>query len=151
MAPLPPALNNLEQVEGNKQNLSFTSFSDVVVASKLINLGLDVGKNEKEVLGSVQVLKTVERNRLSAFCPRIVEEHDSDAVFLESDEDDDVNNLTLGHLCGDLMEEVMDDDSDHLSCEFETVFKKNKSMSSFNKKNKKIGIVRKKRKSNRSK
>jgi hypothetical protein len=42
------------------------------------------------------------------------------------------------------MEEVMDEDSDHLSCEFQAVFKKNKSKS-FSKKMKitEIRMVRK--------
>lgn len=35
-----------------------------------------------------------------------------------------MENLTLGHLCGDLMEEVMDEDGDHISCDFQAVFKK---------------------------
>jgi hypothetical protein len=35
-----------------------------------------------------------------------------------------MENLTLGHLCGDLMEEVMDEDGDHITCDFQAVFKK---------------------------
>jgi hypothetical protein len=71
-------------------------------------------------------------------------EDDHRPAFLDNDEDDDLDNITLSHLCGDLMEEVMDEDSDHLSCEFQAVFKKNKSKSSSKKKKiAKIGMVRK--------
>lgn len=38
-----------------------------------------------------------------------------------------MKNIALGHLCGDLMEEVLDDNSDNLSCDFETFLKKNKA------------------------
>lgn len=39
---------------------------------------------------------------------------------------DELENLTLGHFCGDLMEEIMDDDMDHLSCVFQDILKKTK-------------------------
>jgi hypothetical protein len=65
-------------------------------------------------------------------------------TFLDNDEADDLDNITLGHLCDDLIEEMMDEDSDHLSCEFQAVFKKNKSKSSTKKKKiAKIIMVRK--------
>lgn len=129
--------------------MHFTFFSDIVIASKLINLGLDVSKKAKEVLGSVRCLKLQNVTECQLFFPRIVEEVDSDVVCVESDEDNGINNVTIGHLCGDFMEDIMDDDNDHLSCDFKIVFQKNKSMSTFNKK--KIKIVRKIRISNRSK
>ena len=44
--------------------------------------------------------------------------------FLEEDDDDEIGNVTLSHLCGDLLEEIADDDSDYLSCDFRTVVKK---------------------------
>jgi hypothetical protein len=46
------------------------------------------------------------------------------SYFLEEDDDDEIGNVTLSHLCGDLLEEIADDDSDHLSCDFRTVLKK---------------------------
>ena len=55
---------------------------------------------------------------------------DFSKYVLQSDEGDvEAENVTLGHLCGDLMEEIMDDEYDHLSCDFKTIFKKNKSLS----------------------
>jgi len=48
-------------------------------------------------------------------------------IFLV-DEGDELKNLTLGHFCGDLMEETMDDDGDHLSCDFQDVLKKSYSL-----------------------
>ncbi|ONM27490.1 hypothetical protein ZEAMMB73_Zm00001d007744 [Zea mays] len=53
-------------------------------------------------------------------------------------------NLALGHLGGDFLEEVMDEDNDHLSCDFHTAFKKNKSKgSSRSKGSTKIKFVKK--------
>ncbi|ONM26333.1 hypothetical protein ZEAMMB73_Zm00001d007212 [Zea mays] len=72
-----------------------------------------------------------------------------DGPEFEHSDNDEVDkyesyNLTLGHLCGDFVEEVMDEDSDHLSCDFHTVFKKNKSKgSSRSKGSTKIKFVKK--------
>jgi hypothetical protein len=63
---------------------------------------------------------------------------------LDDEEDEDLDNTTLGHLCGNLMEEVLDEDSDHLSCDLQAVFKKNKLQSSS--KRKKISKIRMARK-----
>ena len=50
---------------------------------------------------------------------------DFSKYVLQSDEGDvEAENVTLGHLFGDLMEEIMDDEYDHLSCDFKTIFKK---------------------------
>ena len=43
--------------------------------------------------------------------------------FLVYKEGDELENLTLGHFCGDLM----DDDGDHLSCDFSRRLQKKKT------------------------
>jgi hypothetical protein len=69
-------------------------------------------------------------------------EHDH--FQFDDEENYEFENLTLGHLCGEFVEEVMDEDSDHLSCDFHTVFKKNKSKNSSRKKGcAKIRVIKK--------
>jgi hypothetical protein len=73
-----------------------------------------------------------------------IEPADSDLDFNVNEEDNEFENLTLSHLSGDLMEEVMDDDSDHLSCDCCLQENKNKSRAvSYKKKSAKIRIVKK--------
>jgi hypothetical protein len=137
------AHKNFESIEGKTSN-SFLSFSDVVVQSNLSNIGVNLGKNDSEVSYSIKFLKTLEAKCLPPKLSSKVMEDDLRPAFLDNDEDDDLDSITLNHLCGDLMEEVMDEDSDHLSSEFQAVFKKNKSKSSTKKKKiAKIGMVRK--------
>jgi hypothetical protein len=138
------ALKNLEPVEGKTSNSSFLSFSDVVVHSNLSNIGVTLGKNDSEVSDSIMCLKTLEAKRLPPKPSSKEMEEQHNIALLDNEEDDDLDNITLGHLCGDLMEEVMDEDSDHLSCDFQAVFKKNKSKSSS--RNKKIAKIRMARK-----
>jgi hypothetical protein len=127
------ALKNLEPIEGNISNSSFLSFSDVVIHSTL-----------SEVSDSIKCLKTLEAKRLPPELPSKAMEKPHNIALLDDEEDDDLDNITLGHLCGNLMEEVLDEDSDHLSCDFQAVFKKNKSESSS--KRKKIAKIRMARK-----
>jgi hypothetical protein len=124
------AHKNLESIEGKTSNSSFLSFLDVVVS-----------ENDSGVSDSIKFLKTLEAKCLPPKLSSKVMEDDHRLAFLDND---DLNNIILGHLCDDLTEEVMDEDSDHLSCEFQAVFKKNKSNSSTKKKKiAKIRMVRK--------
>jgi hypothetical protein len=128
------ALKNLEPMKGKNPSSSFLSFSDAVVQSSLNSIGVALGNRDSEVLDSIRCLKSIEAKRLPpTLSSKEMGDHRSIAV-LDNEEDDDLDNITLGHLCGDLMEEVMDEDSDHLSCDFQAVFKKNKSKSSSRKK-----------------
>jgi hypothetical protein len=87
-------------------------------------------------------LKTIEAKCLTHKLSSKMMEEQHNIALLDKEEDDDLDNITLGHLCGDLIEEVMDGDNDHISCDF--LFKKNKSKSSFKKKKiAKIRMIRK--------
>lgn len=106
-----------------------------------------MGNNKNEVDNSIFNLKHREYERLSLMPTS--EAHESngceDSQHDDLDNDFDLENLTLGHLCGDLMEEVMDEDSDHLSCDYVTIFKNNKSRKSKNKS--KIRVIKKTKRS----
>ena len=49
--------------------------------------------------------------------------------FFNVFEEEDLDDTNVGYLCGEMLEDFVDDNSDHLSCNFKTVFKKNKSPS----------------------
>lgn len=133
----------MEPNEGN--HISFLSFPNNVAAANISNLGVTLGNCSKEILDSISSLRIIEQNRLSTkLSSKVVENEVSESELLDNDDDNDLENLTLCHLCGDLMEEVMDYDSDHLSCDFQAIYKKNKSRASFRKKKEaKIRIVNK--------
>lgn len=109
-------------------DLSFIPFSANEISSRVCALGVSLGNNPNIVTDSVNLFKDFELSRLRAkpSSTNVFSKND----LLSEEEDNEIENITLGHLCRDLMDEVMDDDNDHLSCEFRTVFKKNKSLSS---------------------
>lgn len=129
------AWKNLDFNDGNTLSSSFVSFSDSVLSSNVQNLGVSLGSSVDIVSDSVALLKMVEWDRLTACDSSKEIEDDSEIDILDCDEDNKLDQLTLSHLCGDLMEEVMDVDNGHLSCDFKTVYKKIKSKSSNRKKN----------------
>jgi hypothetical protein len=138
------ALKNLEPIEGNISNPSFPSFSDIVIHSELSKIGVSLGKNSSEISDSLKRLRSLEAKRLTSVSPSKAMENPRHIALLDDEEDEDLDNTTLGHLCGNLMDEVLDEDSDHLSCDFQVVFKKNKLQSSS--KRKKISKIKMARK-----
>lgn len=103
-------------------DLSPHSFSDHVISSKVCNLGVGLGSNPKQLSNLVALLKKCNMLQLDvqSVCP--VDVLESSNSQMEED-DYDFENLTLGYLCGDFTKEVLDEDSNHLSCDFQTVFK----------------------------
>ncbi|XP_062188905.1 uncharacterized protein LOC133892218 [Phragmites australis] len=102
------AWKNLDFSGGNTTDLSFIPFSVNEISSHVSALGVSVGNNPNLVVDSVNLLKDIELSRLRA-------EPSSTDVFsknnlLSDEEDNELENIALGHLCGDLMDEVMDDD-----------------------------------------
>jgi hypothetical protein len=65
-----------------------------------------LGDKENLILGSVDLIKDVERERLK---PSISFTHDIEIDSKEDEIDTDIS--TISRLCGDLTEEVMDDNS----------------------------------------
>lgn len=131
------AWKNLEGNEGN----SFLSFKDSCLLSSFSNLGVLLDNNGIDPSVSLTNFSRLEHESLSLACSS-----DEHGASVDSGKDDeevnfDFENLTLGHLGGDLMEEVMDEDDDHLSSDFKTVFKKNKSRGK--NKSAKLKVVRK--------
>jgi hypothetical protein len=115
-----------------------------VIVSKVNNLGVDMGSNDIQICESVSLLNIVENPNSISQISMDSSNMDCDQFKNDEEENYDFENHTLGHLCGELVEEVMDEDNDHLSCDFHTVFKKNKSENSSRKKgNAKIRVIKK--------
>ena len=70
-------------------------------------MGISLGDNENLTLGSVTLIKEVEKERMKS--SNLLITHDNE---IDSEEDEiDPNTSTISPLCGDLTEEVMDDNS----------------------------------------
>ena len=88
--------------------IPFFLFLDEHISDKVKNIGISIGKDANIVQSSVMLMKKVEKDRFKL--PSIVQTcQDS---HLDLDESDcEIDHLALGHLCGDLMEELMDDNN----------------------------------------
>lgn len=88
--------------------------------SVLLNLGIDLRGSCSKISESVLNLRKIEEERLSESlkgsstfnCNKLNNEG------YGSEEEEELDNLVLGHLCGGLVEEVMDGENGHLSCDF---------------------------------
>ena len=70
-------------------------------------MGISLGDNENLTLGSVTLIKEVEKERMKP--SNLLITHDNE---IDSEEDEiDPDTTTISRLCGDLTEEVMDDNS----------------------------------------
>jgi len=104
------AIKNLKEPQGNLNVNSFCSFSNVHIKENLGGVGISLGDNDDLMIGSIALLKNVERERLK---PSIC--LNKNANEFDSEEDEiDPDTFTISRLCGDLTEEVMDDNSTDL-------------------------------------
>ena len=58
------AIKNLEENEGNAKINSFCSFSNIHIEQNLKGVGISLGDNENLTLGSVALIKEVEKERM---------------------------------------------------------------------------------------
>lgn len=95
----------------------FLSFSNASIVSDLLNIGVDLGGSYSKISDSILSLRKVEEDRISKSLPLsncLCNEVNNKGFSSKGEEE--LDNLVLGHLCGDLVEEVMDEEKDHLSC-----------------------------------
>lgn len=137
------AWKNLELQQGNEVN-SFLSFSNSSITSSLQNLGVLLGASSDEITDSVCSLKKTEVERINSSLSLVRDNLDKLDDGDSSEEEDDLNNLVLGHLCGDMMDEVMDEETSHLSCDSKKVLKAYKSKSRSKKRGIRIAGLNKK-------
>jgi len=103
-------IKNLEEPQGNLNVNSFCSFSNVRIKENLGGVGISLGDKDDLMIGSIALLKNVERERLK---PSICLNKNENKFDYEENEIDP-DTFTISRLCGDLMEEVMDDNSANL-------------------------------------
>lgn len=122
------AIKNLEvpAICGNEFNNSIVSISDSVFSSNINSIGISMGENENEIFSSVSNIKCGEFDRLQANPSN----KNSDEAYLDaSDEEEnfEIDNITIDHLCSGLIEEPKDEDADHIGSDRQTVSRKNGS------------------------
>jgi len=101
------AVKNLEETQGKANVNSLCSFSNVRIKQNLGGVVISLGDKENIILGSVALIKDVERDKLKPSNSFNKLENEAD---IEEDEiDPDIS--TLSQLCGNLTQEVMDDNS----------------------------------------
>jgi hypothetical protein len=105
------AVKNLEITQGNKFTCTVCSFSDNRLEENLGRVGITLGNTKNLVATSVALIKDVEKERMKPshlFNKVDVQNNlDFDSDFEEDEIDPDTS--TVSRLCGDLTEEVMDD------------------------------------------
>jgi hypothetical protein len=101
------AVKNLEGTQGKPFVNSVCAFSNIHIEKNLGGLGITLGDNDVLIQESITFIKDFERDRLT---PSNVVNLSENEIDGEEDEiDPDIS--TLSRLCGDLTEEVMDDNS----------------------------------------
>jgi len=103
------AYRNLEEPQGNVNALvnSVTSFSSDPIEHNLGVIGITLGDGEKVVAKSVALILDTEKERLKP--SNVI--HSIDKEFELEEDEIDPDTSTISRLCGDLTEEVMDDNS----------------------------------------
>lgn len=123
------AWKNLDLNGGNNSNFSFFHFPSVDIAASISNLGVGLGDNPGSVSDSISLLRTVEMARTRTEPSRTEVLAKSD--FFSDDDQEELDDVMPGNLCGGLLEGTVEDDSDRLSCDFRTVFRKKKQIPIF--------------------
>ena len=100
-------VKNLEEPQANLDVHSICSFSNVHIEENLRGVGISLGDKDDLTIGSIALLKNVERERLK---PSICLNKNENEFDSEEDEID-LDTFTISRLCGVLTEEVMDDNS----------------------------------------
>lgn len=116
------AIKNLEMDKGKNFDNSILSFSNEHIIDNLSNVGISMGREVRTVQSSMSLIKEVEKDRFILPSVKTIEDSHLDTDI--EDSESEIDHLALGHLCGDLTEELMDDTStDHILV---SAFRKNK-------------------------
>jgi hypothetical protein len=101
------AIKNLEETQGETFVNSVCSFSNDHIEKNLEGVGISLGDKENLILESVALIKDIERDRSKP--SNLLNKNEIETGIEEDEIDLDIS--TLSRLCGDLTEEVMDDNS----------------------------------------
>jgi hypothetical protein len=98
-----------QEPRGTQGNLCNNSLSNFHIKENLGGLGLIMGDNDNLATYSIDLLRNVEKDRIKpSYYPSKKENE------VESEDEINPDPFTISQLCGDLTEEVMDDNSANL-------------------------------------
>lgn len=120
------AQRNLEHLDGNILNNPLYSPLHADTILNIQSLGVCVSNDSRDLADLLERVKLPSDDLAQ---PRLVDNIEED-LWLSESEDENVElveNLAVKELCGDLLEEVFDDDSYHLGGDFKTTSKRYKS------------------------
>lgn len=104
------AKKNLEDNDGTPFHNSFLTLSDDLITDNVKNVGISLGSDVTKVQSSVKLIKKVEKERFISSNVKPCQDSHSDVEF-----DDPVLDLEeIGKICGDLVDDFVDDDSNDL-------------------------------------
>jgi hypothetical protein len=110
--------------------LSFTSNSDHDISSKVVNLGISMGRNKSIIDSSITVIKNIEIDRLKVAAKEKLNKNKSISQNINLvEEDEDQLDALLDHACGNFQERMHEEGYDHICCELNAIPRKNKSNS----------------------
>ena len=104
---------DFQSAKGNICNhSSFSSFSDEYIETSFSSIGIKIGSDDTSIRNSISNLKKVEEDKM----------HESHSIDWKLDildkeekimaEDEEIDSFILNHLCVEIMDEVMDANSD---------------------------------------
>lgn len=111
------AKKNLEEQEGKIYDNSFLSLSVKSITDNYENVGISLGTEVTAVQASVSLIKKVEKDRFNSFPVKTTQDSHSDIDI----EDSDLELSAINMLCGDLVDDVVDDDNGDILNRFDNV------------------------------
>jgi hypothetical protein len=110
--------------------LSFPSISDSVISSRVANIGVSMGRDNRVILSSVTSLKNIEIDRLKLSgknncCSSKVS---SPKINLD-EEEEDILDAHLHHICGGFVESAYEEGYDQICCKLNATQRKKRTNS----------------------
>lgn len=105
--------NLQDEFKGTTVN-SFLHVPNESIASSLNNIGVSIGSDFMAVTDSITHIKQIERDRLLTDNTTDLKTSVFDKEEKEMAEEDEVDRFILNNLCSEIMDEVMDQDSEHI-------------------------------------
>ena len=122
-------------LEGNQ---SFASFSDSRFSSNLDNIGVSLGRDDNVIRSSTIAIKNIEIDRLVVAAKKKVENKDKNNVKNKSasnitdfsdEKGEERREAVLNHVCGDINEDSLEQEYDHVFSDLNPIPRKKKSTS----------------------
>jgi len=122
-------------LEGNQ---SFASFSDSRFSSNLDNIGVSLGRDDNVIRSSTIAIKNIEIDRLVVTAKKKVEnkyksnvknKSTSNITDFSDEKGEERREAVLNHVCGDINEDSLEQEYDHVFSDLNPIPRKKKSTS----------------------